>query len=175
MNKHMANKGRGLEALVELQNEQYYRPRGIADIRRVNVAWVPRRGAGGQITGAHPARKSELDYKGTLMGGRAVSFDCKETGNLRGLPLGNIEPHQVGYMRNAVTFGELTFILCEIKPLRAQFVIPADVVIRRWNAWMEHRKEKGYGVIPAGEMIPVMDTARGPCDYLKAVEGYGNG
>jgi len=166
----MANKGGWLEALVEFQNDIYYRPRGIADIRRVHVNWVPERGAGGKIVGAHPAKKSELDFKGTLMGGRAVSFDCKETANERGLPLGNIEEHQVDYMRGALAFGEITFILCQITPLRRRFVVPGRTVVGRWDAWQAHRGKKGYGAIPLAEMIPVEDTKRGPCDYLRVVE-----
>jgi len=168
-NRQMANKGRGLEALVEFQNE-IYRQRRIADIRKVHVNWVPIRGAGGQITGAYPAKKSELDFKGTLAGGQTISFDCKETANRRGLPCGNLSEHQVEYIQESLCFGEFTFILCEIKPLRQQFVIPSGVVVERWHSWQANRGVNGYGVIPVAEMILVPDTARGACDYLKIVE-----
>jgi len=164
----MANKGRGLEALLEYQN-WLYKSKGVADIRKVHVNWVPQR-AGGQIVGAYPAKKSELDFKGTLAGGRSVSFDCKETSNPRGLPLANIKPHQISYMRNAMVLGEVVFILCEIKPLRQQFVIQPGTVIARWNAWQANKGKRGYGVISIDEMTFVPETTRGPCDYFEVIK-----
>jgi len=169
-NRQMANKGRGLEALLEYQNG-LYKSKGVADIRKVHVNWVPQR-AGGQIVGAYPAKKSELDFKGTLAGGRAISFDCKETSNPRGLPLANIKPHQISYMRNARAMGELVFILCEIKPMRQCFVILPDDVISHWMVWQANKGKRGYGVISIDEMTFVPETTRGPCDYLRVLERF---
>ena len=164
----MANKGRGLEELISLQNA-VYAARGIANIQKISTPWKVIR-QGNRIVSAFPEGKSTLDFRGTVRGGIPVSFDAKESQDERGLPLKHIQPHQVEYIRTALALGEVSFLLCCVKPLGTFGVIPGETVIRQWEHWRENKGKRGCNLIPGELMRPVPPGSGGNVlDYLAVV------
>lgn len=166
-NPQMANRGRGLEELIATQNE-VYAARGIANIQKISTPWKVIR-QGDRIVSAFPEGKSTLDFRGTVTGGIPVSFDAKESEDERGLPLNHIQPHQVDYIRAALPLGEVSFIVCLVKPIGAIYVADGADVVRLWDLWQKNKGKRGYNLIPAEEMRRVSGT-----DYLAvALRGKG--
>ncbi len=156
-NPQMANKGRNLEELVNFQNQRYF-AQGIANIQKISTPWKVIR-QGERIVSAFPEGKSTLDFRGTVKGGIPVSFDAKESEDERGLPLKHIQPHQIDYIRSALPLGEVSFILCCIKPLGEIYVSHGADVLRLWDLWQKNKGKRGYNLIPAEEMhrVPGVD------------------
>lgn len=156
-NPQMANRGRGLEELISVQNE-VYASRGIANIQKISTPWKVIR-QGNRIVSAFPEGKSTLDFRGTVAGGIPVSFDAKESEDERGLPLGHMRQHQVEYIRKALPLGEVSFIVCLVKPLGAIYVADGADVVRLWDLWQKSKGKRGYNLIPVEEMrrVTLMD------------------
>ena len=157
----MANKGRGLEDLVKFQNERYA-AQGVANIQKISTPWKVIR-QGKQIVSAFPEGKSTLDFRGTVRGGIPVSFDAKESEDVRGLPLKHIQPHQIDYIRDALPLGEVSFLLCCIKPTGALYIVHGADVLRHWDYWKNNKGKRGCNLIPTEEMHRVS----GDLDYLR--------
>ena len=167
-NLAMANKGQLFEEEIILANETY-KVRGIALIQKISTPWkVIRRGK--QIVSAFPEGKSTLDFRGTIKGGRPVSFDCKESEDKKGLPLKYIEPHQVKYMRQALEVGETTFILCYMKLYDKRYLIPGWKVIDYWDYWQKNKGKRGCNYIPVNDKTEVKSGNGIILDYLKGLE-----
>lgn len=161
-----ANIGRGLEETVKLQNELYHK-RGYCNIQKISTPWkVIRRGK--DIVSAFPEEKSTLDFRGTVYGGISMSFDTKESEDERGLPLKYIAQHQIDYIRQALPLGEVSFILCEIKPRSAYYVIPGHVVLDAWDTWKANKGKRGYNVIAVDKMLHVPMRTGNVLHYLPA-------
>ena len=165
-NHQMANRGKGLECLVEYQNALYLQ-RGIAKIDQVDTKWIPER-RGNAFIGAHPAKKSKLDFKGCLADGQSLTFDCKQSGNPPGLPLDNIADHQIDEIRKSLRFHELAFLICENTATGRLYLASGEYALECWDAWKANPRKHGYRVIPWDCMIVIPETPRGPCDYLAA-------
>jgi len=166
-NYTMANKGMGFEEEVRRSNITY-RNKGIALIQKISTPWkVIRKGE--QIVSAFPEDKSTLDFRGTVKPKIPISFDCKETIDKRGLPLKNLESHQVEYMRDALIVGEVTFVLCYITTLNKRYFIPGIKAIRYWDRWKTNKGKRGYNIIPIDEMIEVRSRNGILLDYLEPV------
>lgn len=115
-----ANRGMGLEALIEHANAQYA-AKGIAQIQKIATPWkVQRRGK--QIISAFPEKKSTVDFIGVYKG-RAIAFDAKQTENKTRFPLANIEQHQIDFMINWEKNGGIAFIIIEFKTHGNIFVL----------------------------------------------------
>lgn len=156
------------EKEVMMANNQY-KERGIALIQKISTPWKVIR-EGKRITSAFPEGKSTLDFRGTVSEGISISFDCKETIEEKGLPLQNIEAHQIEYMKNATEVGEITFLLCFILPLNKRFYIPGEVAIYYWDRWQKNKRKHGYNYIPVKSMIEVKSRHGIVLDYLAALE-----
>jgi len=172
VNMDMANKGMGFEREVKIANE-HYSFIGKAVVQKISTPWkVVRKLVGGRniIVSATPEGKSTVDFRGTVKGGVSISFDCKETQEEKGLPLSNIEEHQVEYMRSAIAVGETTFILCLMKAIDRRFYIPGNLVIEYWDRWKANKGKKGYNYIPLSEMKEVYFDDDLFLDYLEALE-----
>lgn len=167
-NINYANKGKGLEDLVEYANKQY-KARGIALVQKISTPWqVTRRGK--QIVSAYPTGKSTLDFRGTVAGGTSISFDCKESAEEKGLPLAHIQPHQIEYMRIALSMREVSFILANIKPLDKYFLIPGEIVLGTWDLWQQKKGRWGYNFIPTESMQEVKAGKGIALDYLAEIQ-----
>lgn len=163
----MANKGKGFEIEVGMANLQYQR-RGIALVQKISTPWVVER-KGKQIVSAHPEGKSTLDFRGTVAPGASISFDCKETTDERGLPLANVKPHQIDYMRQALEVGEISFILCYMAKQDKRYLISGQVVIDIWDRWKENKGKRGFNFIPIGEMQEIKSNNGIILDYLEVI------
>lgn len=169
-NTNYANKGKGLEDLVEYANKQYER-KGIALVQKISTPWQVIR-QGPKIVSAFPTGRSTLDFRGTVAGGTSISFDCKESADERGLPLAHIQDHQIEYMRTALDMGEVSFILANIKPLDKYFLIDGDVVLDYWDRWKANKGKRGYNFIPVSSMIEIGGSEGIVLDYLQPILEY---
>lgn len=168
-NHKMANKGLLFEEEVRRSNKQY-EMKAIALIQKISTPWKVIR-AGKRIVNAFPEGKSTLDFRGTVTGGISISFDCKETEEEKGLPLKNIEPHQIEYMRKALSVGEKTFVLCYIKPIDRRFYIDGEMAINHWDRWQMNKGRRGFNYIPIDAMKEVRSNNGIVLDYLEKLKG----
>ena len=105
-----ANRGMGLETLIEYANAQYAK-KGIALIQKIATPWkVIRKGS--QIVNAFPEKKSTVDFIGVYQG-RAIAFDAKSTQNKTRIPLQNFEQHQIDFMIEWEKQGGTAFFIVE--------------------------------------------------------------
>nr|WP_275297886.1 Holliday junction resolvase RecU [Clostridium sp. YIM B02551] len=164
----MANKGKDFEKEV-IKANLFYKDSGQALIQKISTQWnIVRRGK--EIIDAYPEGKSTLDFRGTIRGGIPISFDCKETLEHKGLPLANIEPHQIQYMKDAILVNETTFILCHLKKIDKKYYIPGETVIDYWNLWQENKGKVGFNFIPVEEMEEIFFNEYYLLDYLQVIE-----
>lgn len=165
----MANLGKGFEEEVKVANKQYFNKR-VAIIQQIPTPWkVIRKGK--KIVHAFPEGKSTLDFRGTVKGGLSISFDCKETKVEKGLPLSNIAEHQISYMRNAIEFGEVSFVLCNITSINKRYFVDGKTVIKKWDEWKENKGKRGYNFIPVLDMIEIKSRNGIVLDYLAPIRG----
>ena len=163
--RNMANLGKAFEEEVKLANNTYLQ-RGIALVQKISTPWVVIR-RGKQIVSAFPEGKSTLDFRGTVKGGMSISFDCKETEDERGLPLKHIQPHQIEYMRQALSIGEESFILCYMKSQDKRYRITGPVVAEHWDKWQTNKGKRGYNYIPVEAMTEIRSKNGIVLDYLE--------
>lgn len=167
-NYRQANKGKFLEEVIERSN-LVYQNRGQALVQKIptptKVKW-----SNGGIVGAYHSAKSTLDFRGTLKGGRAIAFDCKETQETKGLPLKGIAEHQIDYIRQAMSFEEMVFIICYIKPTNKYYLIPGQIVLDYWEYWQKNKGKRGCNCILIDDMIELTGSRGVPLDYLLVLE-----
>ena len=159
-----ANRGMGLETLIEYANQQYA-AKGIALIQKVPTPWkVIRRG--NAIVSAFPEKKSTVDLTGAYRG-KPIAFDVKETRNKTSFPLANIEQHQIEFMRGWENNGGRAFFLIEFKEHGERFVVMFDDLI----AYKEATKRESIKYEDLGRVVGhrVMSDAGYALHYLKAV------
>jgi len=164
----MANKGVLFEQEVIYSNVVYHH-RGIALIQKISTPWKVVR-VGKKIVSAFPEEKSTLDFRGTVKGGIPISFDCKESEDERGLPLKYIKPHQIDYMRDAMTMGEVSFLLCLMKTLDKRYLIPGARVLDYWDYWQNNKGKRNSNYIAIEDMIEVRSSGGIILDYLIGLE-----
>lgn len=169
-NINYANKGRGLEELVEYANRQYER-KGIALVQKISTPWQVIR-QGPKIVSAFPIGRSTLDFRGTVKAGISISFDCKESSVEKGLPLDYIKEHQVEYMKTAISMGEISFILANIKPLDKHYMVEGEMVLDYWDRWKANKGKRGYNFIPVSSMIEIGGSEGIVLDYLQPILEY---
>lgn len=166
-NLSMANKGRAFEEEV-IRANTYYKNTGQALVQKISTPWnVVRRGK--QIVSAFPKEKSTLDFRGTIRGGISISFDCKESQDKRGLPLKNIEEHQIDYIRAALEMKERSFILCSMKSLEKIYFISGKIVLEYWDRWKANKRKRGYNYIPILDMKEISYGENANLDYLSVL------
>ena len=163
MSRTHANRGMGLETLIEYANAQYA-AKGIALIQKVSTPWkVVRRGK--QIVSAFPEKKSTVDFTGVYRG-VGIAFDAKETDLKTRFPYSNVEDHQIEFMKKWDINGGYAFFIIEFKAHKETYFLP-------FSQFMSHG-------IWVGKSIPYkwfkehgqkIDQGNGMAlDYLKFVE-----
>ena len=165
-------RGSTLEELVNMANE-VYRKEGIALVQKIPTPIKPvefdseRR----TISLAYFEQRSTVDYMGVLQG-IPICFDAKETAQ-KNLPVANIHPHQVEFMRAFDRQGGLTFLLVHFSADDAYYLLPFEVLNTYFDQKGEH---KGAKTIPREifeERFRIPQHAGGiPLHYLKAVVEY---
>jgi recombination protein U len=81
-----------------IHTNQNYKLKGIAVVEKVPTDWQIIRGGKGKIVHAFPTQKSIVDFIG-LHAGTPLAFDAKSTRNKTSFPLGNIEEHQIDFLK----------------------------------------------------------------------------
>lgn len=121
------------------------------------------------ITLAYFEQKSTVDYIGVVQG-VAICFDAKET-TKNFLPMSNIHPHQVAFMKAFKEQGGIAFLLVYFKKYETYHFLPIDVLEPLYEASQNGGRksipyecfEKQYQVFVEGGLY---------LHYLKAVENY---
>lgn len=158
-----ANRGRGLESLLNYANEQY-RAKGIATIQKIATPWVVIR-QGNRITSAFPEGASTVDYMGDI-DGESICFEAKQTQSEISFPLRNIEPHQMEFMRN---WNGYKFFIIEWVHYNEIYRVAWETVALLWH---EAENGKGKKTIPYKFMKheTLLKPGRGiMLDYLNGV------
>ncbi|MDK2867191.1 MAG: recombination protein [Clostridiales bacterium] len=134
--KSRGHRGDVLESLIEWTHT-YYHQLGLCRIDKVSTpVKVVDIDNQGMITKAFFEKKSTIDFIGIVQG-VCIAFDAKET-NLKSLPLSNIHPHQIEYMRDISVQGGLAFIIVHFKFNDTYFLVPYEMIA----AYYEHPTKK---------------------------------
>jgi len=170
----MAWKSRGvrgstLEDLIVFTND-YYHKRGLARIDKVPIPIkIIEQGKDGIINKAFFEKKSTVDFIGFVQGSTVV-FDAKETA-LNNLPLKNIHPLQIDYMKDVVFHGGIAFIIAHFKIDDTYHVIPFEIL----NNYYEASLNGGRKSIPKESLNPDFEIPynhNGVLNYLKILNVY---
>jgi recombination protein U len=155
MKHKYANRGMGLETLIEYANEQYA-SKGIAQIQKVATPWkVIRKGR--EIVSAFPERKSTVDFIGVYQG-KAIAFDAKQTELKTRFPYSNVEDHQINFMKSWEARGGYAFFVIEFKAFDETYFLPFNKFMDAsiWNGesipykWFKNfgiRIKQGNGIL----------------------------
>lgn len=156
------------ETLVE-QAITVYRMRKMATIYKTPtpVQIQNKRLIKGQLKVVGYLQKAEhVDYYGTLKGGRAISFEVKETKSKTNFPLDNILPHQVQHLKNQHAMGAASFVIINFLLLKRVYKLDYEQL----DQWIEQsRKPKGRKSIPIKyfeEEVQLIKTPKGYLDFL---------
>lgn len=117
-----ANRGKALEQIVDIVNQQYYR-QNLAVITKQHTKWLPIRGPDGKIVSAKVDEKASVDFRGSVKNKGAVAFDCKETHADRWY-LSKLEPHQREFLEKCALMGDFSFILIAFWQSNQFFILP---------------------------------------------------
>ena len=165
-------RGSVLEDLINMAND-ISRKQGIALVQKIPTPIKPvefdseRR----TISLAYFEQRSTVDYIGVLQG-IPLCFDAKETAQ-KNLPVANIHPHQVDFMREFDRQGGLAFLLVHFSMDDQYYLLPFEVLNTYFDEAGEH---KGVKTIPREifeERFLIPKHAGGiPLHYLRAVLEY---
>jgi recombination protein U len=161
-----ANRGRALEELIILANQQY-RAQGIAVIHKVPTAWLPIRDNAGRIVSAKVEEKAAVDFLGVYRG-RPIGFDAKQCSGDR-IRWDRVEPHQALFLQEWEKSGGIGFIFVGFNFERF-YVVPWQFWQERMQLW--HKKE-GLASITATDMKPEWETKNSKeiaLNYLETVD-----
>lgn len=165
-------RGSVLEEVVNMANEQY-RKMGVALIQKIPTPIKPVEFDSKKrtITLGYFEQRSTVDYIG-VMQGVPLCFDAKET-RQKGLPVANVHPHQVEFMREFSEQGGLAFLLVHFVDEDDYYLLPFEVLNTFFD---EEGIHKGTKTIPRNlfeERFRVHPQEGGvELHYLKAVLTY---
>ena len=154
--KYQGKVNRAQGAFFERMIEQacdYYRSKGIADIEKTPEPMQPTKDLGGGKFIAHYTGLAQADYKGFLMGGRAVNFEAKYTDTGR-MAQDRVMPQQVERLERANRYGALAFVLCSFGAV-AFYRVP-------WEVWRDMKAHFGHKYITPQEAAPFQVRIGGP-------------
>lgn len=153
-----ANRGAGLEQLIDMTNKQY-RNKGVALIDKVPNAWTVQR-AGKKIISAFPQRKTGVDYVG-VSHGKAIALEAKTTTNRTSFPLSMLQDHQIEFLQQFEEQGGKSYCIIEFSKLGEIYIAPFGFL----NVWIKQAQNGGRKSIPHSEFVEM-------CDLVKSDKGY---
>ncbi len=158
-----ANRGMGLETLIEYANVQY-QAQGLSIIQKIPTPWkVVRRG--NQIISAFPEKKSTVDFVGTYKG-RPVAFDAKTTQNKTRIPLSNFGDHQIQFLLQWLRYGGASFFIVEFAELGEIYYLE---IMDFWEIYRSG--EKSITIKWMRDRATRLQQGRGiVLDYLEAIK-----
>ncbi len=160
-----ANRGQGLEELINWSNRQYAAKR-IAVIQKVPTpVKVVRQGT--KIVSAFFSEPSTVDYVGIYQS-KAIAFDAKETGVSTRFDLALVSDHQYEFLKRWQEIGGTAFILVHFTAIDAHYILPFELLDEAWRGAHGGRKS-----IPIAEIVEkargIGPSRRAVLDYLAAV------
>ncbi|WP_313232478.1 Holliday junction resolvase RecU [Tissierella praeacuta] len=165
------HKGDAFEKIINISNKVYQR-KGIALVQKIPTPMKPIR-RGKQITSAYYEEKSTLDYIGVYEG-VPIAFDAKETKEENRFPLGNIQDHQIEFMKNWYNHGGLAFLLIHFTKLDTVYRLDWLTLSWYWKQYQENRGKRGFGSIAFNEFECNCKKLRSRdgimLDYLEGIE-----
>ncbi len=125
-------RGSALEDLVNFTND-YYRQRGLALFQKIPTPITPVEVSNEKriITLAYFDKQSTVDYIGVVQG-IAVCFDAKET-TLKSLPIQNIHPHQIAFMKDFQKQNGISFLLVYFSAIDSFYFLPFEILEQYWT------------------------------------------
>lgn len=153
-----ANRGAGLERLVDMTNNQY-RNHEIADIRKIPTPVQITGNKGGKVTG-YTQKGEWVDYVG-IFESKTIVFDAKETSNRTSFPLNNISEHQYELLKSWRQKGAHSFLLVSFNKLDEIYLLAFKTLETYW----EDAKKGGRKSIPHSAFVM-------ECDQVKSERGY---
>lgn len=130
-----ANRGKSLENLINVANEHYYRA-GLGLIQFIQTP-MKQIVSGGQKVWVH-AKKSTVDFFGTMKGGRSVAFDAKQTKSKTRFDFKYIGFHQMKFLEETLKLGGAAFFIIEFTAYNKIFFVPYQKIAPLfYEAWDE--------------------------------------
>ena len=125
-------RGSALEDLVNFTND-YYRQRGLALFQKIPTPITPVEVSNEKriITLAYFDKQSTVDYI-VVVQGIAVCFDAKET-TLKSLPIQNIHPHQIAFMKDFQKQNGISFLLVYFSAIDSFYFLPFETLEQYWT------------------------------------------
>lgn len=172
---NMANKGMGLEEMVNSTNA-YYLINDIAVIHKkpipiqiVRVDYPSRNKA--VIKEAYYKTPSTTDYNG-IYKGLYIDFDCKECMSLTSFPIRNVHAHQIEHLKMVKKHGGIAFLLIGFLKYDEYYIYPIENLIPYYETSLDGgRKSIPYEAIKS-EGYLVKEGFNPRLDYLKGIDLY---
>jgi recombination protein U len=161
LNHSHANRGMGLEQLIDMSNQQY-RIRKLAVIQKVPT---PVKRTKKRLRGMEPyefiavyEKDSTVDYIGNY-DGKPVAFEAKQCAEKTRFPLDKVQEHQVKWMKENIDLGGVSFLIIELTELKRIHRVPFEdfyefwilareggrqsIPIAAFDAWNEVKSSRG--------------------------------
>ena len=125
-------RGSTLEEMINSTNE-IYQKKGLALIQKIPTPIKPIQieKETRHITLAYFDKQSTVDYIGVVQG-IAVCFDAKET-TLKSLPIQNIHPHQIAFMKDFQKQNGISFLLVYFSAIDSFYFLPFETLEQYWT------------------------------------------
>ena len=126
-------RGSTFEDMINLTNQRY-RQQGLAVVQKIPTPITPVQidKESRTITLAYFEKESTVDYIGAVQG-IPICFDAKET-RQKNLPIGNIHPHQIEFMRAFIQQRGLAFMLVNFNLYKEYYFLPFATLSNFWEA-----------------------------------------
>ncbi|MDO8060106.1 Holliday junction resolvase RecU [Candidatus Phytoplasma citri] len=167
-----SNLGKQLEQDINLTNK-FYQENQIAFIHKneipiqvVKVEYAQRKKT--KIVEAYYRLKSLPDYQG-IYKGKYLSFDAKETNNVKKFPLKNIPNHQIIYLQKINELKGIAFLIINFKRHNQYFYLPISFL----NNFIQKSSSKSIDYqIFINELWQIPYSYRPRLDYLQIVNKF---
>lgn len=162
-----ANRGKSLQNLIDVTNSQYYYM-GSGLIQFIETP-MKQAVTGGQKYWVH-AKKSTVDYVGTLKGGHSIAFEAKQTKLKSRFDFANIGFHQMEHLKQQVELGGSAFLIVEFVAHHTIFFVEYEAIAPHYYAASRGEAGKSLKYEWFIENCPLITQGRGVAlDYLKYV------
>jgi len=163
-------RGSTLEELINMTNDNY-RAKNLALVLKLPTPITPVKidGENRTITLAYFDQKSAVDYIGAARG-VPICFDAKETARAH-LPVQNIHPHQIAFMRDFDRQGGLSFLITHFSAQDEYFLLPFNVLAEYWAA-AEKGGRKSIPYESFDKSLQIFSKSGFYLHYLEAVDTY---
>lgn len=181
-NRAKSNLGRAFETELE-RSHQYYAVKKLAAVQKNPHSWVFITGqryrqslskgmasllAKTETGGFMMRSKSDVDYSGTIKGGRSITFDAKAT-NDTSIALTRFAAHQLDILCADEALGALAGFMCKFAAAGRVFWLPASYVRQMEDQRVFHRGRASISLEMAqGNGREVMQV-NGVWDWLEAL------